>query len=123
MIWLIAIILLSVADISRTREMACYKAVKDLSRGQDFDIRAYLTPEKKPTGMKAVNYILNDMFEVCLEKIPSEQVTKFSIDYSHQFTTNFLGFTMEKYEGMDFPDGFDFFKRTKDLSPPPKKDL
>ncbi|OMJ86494.1 hypothetical protein SteCoe_11988 [Stentor coeruleus] len=122
MIWLMAIILLSVADRSNIREMACYKAVKDLSRGSDFDIHAYLTPEKKAIGMKAINYILNEMFDTCLEKIPQEQVTKFSMDYSHKFINNFLGYTMEKYEGMDFPEGIDFFKRTKDLSQT-KKDL
>lgn len=120
--WILLVLVISSAINSEEKEKICMKVVNDISQTPEFDIKGNLSKSQKAQGMKAVNYILYDMFKACNERITYDQIQKFS-NTEEKITENFLGFTMKKYKDMDFPNAeVDFIRKMMEFSTK-KKDL
>ncbi|OMJ90319.1 hypothetical protein SteCoe_7344 [Stentor coeruleus] len=114
--WILLVFIISSAINTEEKEEICMRVVRDLSQTPEFDIKGNLSKSQKAQGMKAMNYILYDMFQACNERITHDQIKKFS--NTHQkITENFLGLTMKKYKDMEFPTAeVDFLRKMMEFS-------
>ncbi len=107
--FLFSVLLTQGVSMEQKKE-ACMHVVQHLSKTPEFDIRNFLTQrEAKTDKMKLMNYVLYDIFELCLENISEKHLEQaLKKDFSH-ITPQKLGISSSKYKSSEVIDiGFNF---------------
>ena len=100
---------------STSKERACFVVVREISHSKEYDSSEIIKSSGK-SGLNLLNYILSEMFDMCMEKITEEQIEEYSSSKRVNKIPDFIGVKIADYKDKKVPNGVqNFFKRMMDF--------
>ena len=116
MMWHLVFLVLAALGNETEKEWACYRAVGELSKSKEFDIKSILQSSSNFNPPRLINYILNDMYETCMEIITPNQIEEMLNIKPDEKVKNFLNINIKKYIDIEIEDEPpEFFQKMMDF--------